>query len=119
MIKSSEKSFGIFFSAIFLFIAFWPFLNLDPINIWSLSLAFVFLLLAFLYPVGLKPLSYAWIKLGEILGKIVAPIVMAIIFFIIITPMSFLSKILGKDILMLKFSKNNSYWIKRKKILLQ
>jgi len=70
--------------------------------------------LAFLKPKLLKPLNHNWIKLGEIIGKVIAPIVMALVFFIIVTPISFLVRVLGKDLLKLKFSKNNSYWIKRK-----
>ena len=63
----------------------------------------------------MKTLNKIWIKLGELLGKLIAPIVMALVFFIIVTPISFFVRILGKDLLMLKFSKNNSYWIKRQK----
>ena len=56
-----------------------------------------------------------WIKFGEILGKIIAPIIMMIVFFIVLTPLSFIIKLFGKDLLKIKFVKNNSYWISRKK----
>jgi hypothetical protein len=62
-------------------------------------------------------LSNAWIKLGELMGKVIAPIVMAIIFFVFITPISFIIRIMGKDLLNTKFSKEKSYWIKREKDL--
>jgi|TARA_B110000259_G_scaffold181263_2_gene223026 hypothetical protein len=114
MKKSSEKSFGILFSILFLLIGFWPLLNVAEIRVWSIILSFIFLALAYLKPDLLKPLNHAWIKLGEIIGKIIAPIIMALVFFTIVTPISFLVRVLGKDLLMLKFSKNNSYWIKRK-----
>ena len=115
MHKSSEKKLGITFAIVFSLIGLWPILTSGPIRLWSLSIAILFLAIAFLIPQILKPLNVAWMKLGEALGKIVAPIVMAFIFFTIVTPISFFVKILGKDLLALKFSKNNSYWIKRKK----
>ena len=114
MKRSTEKNFGIIFSALFFLIGLWPLLNADEIRIWSIIIAVIFLVLAFLKPKLLKPLNHNWIKLGEIIGKVIAPIVMALVFFIIVTPISFLVRVLGKDLLKLKFSKNNSYWIKRK-----
>ena len=114
MKKSSEKSFGILFSILFLLIGFWPLLKLAEIRVWSILLALIFLILAFFKSELLKPFNNTWIKLGEVLGKIISPIIMALVFFTIVTPISFLVRALGKDLLMLKFSKNSSYWIKRK-----
>ena len=66
----------------------------------------------------LSPLKTGWIKLGEILGKIIAPIVMAIVYFLILTPISLLVRLFGKDLIEMKFNNNvKSYWIKRKKHL--
>ena len=113
MKRSTEKNFGIVFSALFFLIGLWPLLNAAEIRIWSIIVAVIFLVLAYLKPKLLKPLNHNWIKLGEIIGKVIAPIVMALVFFIIVTPISFLVRVLGKDLLKLKFSKNNSYWIKR------
>jgi hypothetical protein len=115
MKKSSEKSFGILFSLVFFLIAFWPMLNQNPIRIWALILSFIFLVIVFFKKDLLKPLNLAWIKIGEILGKIVAPTVMLLIYFVVLTPISLATKMFGKDLLKLKFSKNNSYWIKREK----
>ena len=115
MKKSSEKSFGILFSIIFFLIAIWFFLEDGKFIFWALALSFIFLFVAFLKKELLKPLNIAWIKLGEILGKIIAPLVMTLIFFFILTPLSFIIRIFGKDLLKLKFSKDNSYWIKREK----
>ena len=115
MKKSSERNFGLFFSAIFFLIGLWPLLSASPLRLWSISLAVVLLALALARPRLLKPLNYSWLKLGEILGKIIAPIIMCLIFFIILTPISFFVRVLGKDLLRLKFSKNNTYWIKREK----
>ena len=115
MKRSSEKSFGVLLFFVFLLIAAWPLLSSDSIRFWSLVLSIAFLAIALLKQELLKPLNSAWIKLGEILGKIIAPIIMALIFFFILTPLSFIIRIFGKDLLKLKISNNNSYWIKREK----
>ena len=115
MKRSSEKSFGVLFSIVFFLIATWPLLEGSTIRLWSLFIALIFLVLAFLKPELLKPLNICWIKFGELLGKIIAPIVMGLIFFFILTPISFIIRIFGKDLLRIKFSKDSSYWIKREK----
>jgi len=115
MKQTSEKSFGILFFIVFFLVGIWPLFNSDTPRIWSLTLSFIFLTVVFLKQELLKPLNSAWIKLGEILGKIIAPIIMAVIFFFILTPLSFIIRIFGKDPLKLKISKDNSYWIKREK----
>ena len=109
----NKKKFGLMFSIIFLVIGLWPIMSLSSVKIWSLVLAFILLTISFVKPSLLKPLNYYWIKLGELLGKLISPIVMALIFFVIVTPISFIVRIIGKDLLKLKFSKNISYWIKR------
>jgi len=113
--KTSEKSFGILFFIVFFLVGIWPLLNSDSIKLWSLAISFTFLIIAFLKQELLKPLNNSWIKLGEMLGKIISPIVMALIFFLILTPLSLIIRIFGKDLLKIKFSKDNSYWIKREK----
>ena len=75
----------------------------------------IFLVLGLLNSKLLSPLNLAWIKFGELLGRIIAPIVMAIIYFVIITPIGLFMRLIGKDLLNTKFSKDNSYWIKRQK----
>lgn len=115
MKKTSEKNFGILFFVVFLLISLWPLLNGNSLRIWSIFISITFLITAFLKPDYLKPLNIIWIKIGEVLGKIVAPIVMAFIFFFILTPLSLLIRMFGKDLLKLKYSKDISYWIKREK----
>ncbi len=112
--KSSSKSFGILFFIIFLVIGLWPLINEGQIRLWSLIISFILLIISFVKPNILSPLNYAWIKLGEILGRIVAPIVMFIVFFLVVTPMSFLVRIFGKDLLNLRFNNSKSYWLKKK-----
>ena len=81
MKKSSEKSFGVLFGSIFLIISFWPLLSFADVHFWSLILAIIFFTIAFLKPIVLAPLNKTWIKFGEILGLIIAPIVMALVYF--------------------------------------
>ena len=66
----------------------------------------------------MTPFNNIWIKLGELLGRIIAPIVMALVYFFILTPISLLVRVFGKDLLGLKFlDKQKTYWINRKKDL--
>ena len=117
--RSSNRSFGLLFFVFFLVISLWPFTKKIEINLYLISIAFIFLVLGLLNSKILSPLNKAWIKLGEILGRIVAPVVMAIVYFIILTPISLLVRLFGKDLIGMKFSNDikKSYWIKRKKNL--
>ena len=118
--RSSNRSFGLLFFVVFLVIAFWPLTKKNEINLYLISIALIFLVLGLLNSNILSPLNKAWIKLGEILGRIVALVVMAIVYFIILTPISLLVRLFGKDLIGMKFSndiKKKSYWIKRKKNL--
>ena len=108
---SSNKSFGIVFSIFFLLISVYPLLNNDPIHYWSLFVSFIFLVLGLMNSKILSPLNLLWFKFGILLGKIVSPIVMGIIFFLVVTPISIILKIFGKDVLNLKFNNNKTYWI--------
>ena len=110
---SSNKSFGIVFFTVFLIIAIWPLLNGYEIRYWSLIISIVFLLLGILNSKILTPLNKIWFKIGILLGNVISPIVMSIIFFLVVTPTSFIMKILGKDLLNLKKNTKNSYWIKK------
>lgn len=114
---STNRSFGIVFFIFFLIIGFWPLINLQEIRTWSLILAVPFLILGLLNSKLLTPLNLLWSRLGIFLGSIIAPIVMAIVFFLVVTPTGFFMKILGKDLLNKKYNKNEkSYWIKRKNL---
>ena len=108
---SSNKSFGIVFSIFFLLISVYLLLNNDPIYYWSLFVSFIFLVLGLMNSKILSPLNLLWFKFGILLGKIVSPIVMGIIFFLVVTPISVILKIFGKDVLNLKFNNNKTYWI--------
>ena len=108
---SSNRSFGIVFFVFFLIISLYPLINDEPIRYWSLVVSIIFLILGILNSNILSPLNKAWFKFGLFLGKIVSPIVMGIVFFAVVTPIALILKIMGKDLLNLKKSKINSYWI--------
>ena len=112
---SSNRSFGILFCIVFAIIAFWPIINGNPLRLWSIPISIIFLVLGLLNSKLLNPLNIVWVKFGELLGRIIAPIVMAIIYFIIVTPIGLFMRLIGKDLLNIKFSKSNTYWIKREK----
>tara|TARA_Y100000992_G_C21103283_1_gene413680 strand:- start:283 stop:660 length:378 start_codon:yes stop_codon:yes gene_type:complete len=109
----NNKSFGLLFFIVFLIIAVWPILNDNSIRVWSIITSLIFLILGVLNSKILTLPKILWIKLGLILGKIVAPIIMGIIYFFVITPIGLLMRLIGKDLLNLKFNKNKTYWIKR------
>ena len=115
MKNSSDKSFGILFFIIFLIIGLWPLYHSNPIKLWSVIVAVIFLILGLSNSRILSPFNKVWVKFGELLGKIIAPIIMFIVFFVILTPLSLVVRIFKKDLLKVKYSKEKSYWIKREK----
>ncbi len=110
---SSNKNFGIVFSIFFLLIAIYPLTNNNELRIWSLVIAIIFLALGLINSKVLTPLNKLWFKFGLLLGRIVSPIIMAVIFFLVVTPTAFIMRIIGKDLLNLKLNKNKSYWIEK------
>ena len=116
--QSSNRSFGILFFVVFLILSLWPLQSGNNLNFYFLVVSFIFLILGALNSKLLSPLNKAWIKFGEILGLIIAPIVMSLVYFVILTPVSLIVRLFGKDLLGLKSIKENeTYWIKRKKNL--
>ena len=108
---SSNRSFGLLFFAIFLIISFWPLLDDKDIRIWSLIISLIFLILGILNSNTLKPLNKIWFKFGMFLGKIISPIIIGLVYFLVVTPTGFIMRFLGKDLLKLKKNKNNTYWL--------
>ena len=116
--QSSNRSFGILFFIIFLILSLWPLKNGNNLNFYFFITSGIFLILGALNSKLLTPLNKTWIKFGEILGLIIAPIVMGLVYFFILTPVSLIVRLFGKDLLGLKILKENkTYWIKRKKNL--
>ena len=115
MKKSSSKSFGYLFFGLFLILSLWPVLNDNSINFLFLSISAVFLILTILKAKILDFLNNYWIKLGELLGRVVAPIIMFAVFFVIVTPLALLTKLLKKDLLNMRFNDSKTYWANKVK----
>ena len=113
---SSNRNFGLVFFVLFLIVSFWPLTYDGQIRIWFAIISLIFLILGLINSKLLTPLNQLWFKFGMILGAIVAPIVMAVVFFLVITPTGFIMRIMGKDLLRKRYDKKKeTYWIKRSK----
>ena len=102
----NNKSFGLLFFVVFLLIGLYPVYKGNNPNIYFLLISLPFLVLGLLNSKILTPLNKAWIKLGEVLGMIIAPIIMALVYFVVLTPISLIVRILGKDLLKIKLTRN-------------
>ena len=113
---SSNRNFGLVFFVVFLIISLWPLLDGGQLKIWSLFFSLFFLVLGLMNSKLLTPLNLLWTKFGILLGNVFAPIVMSFIFFLVVTPIGLLMRMMGKDLLRTKYNKSGkSYWIKREK----
>ena len=114
---SSNRNFGLVFFFIFLIVSIWPLIHDESPRIWSAIISLTFLILVMTRSKLLTPLNLLWAKFGIILGSIIAPIVMGVVFFLVVTPIGFIMKITGKDLLNTKYDKKKkTYWIKREKL---
>jgi peptidoglycan/LPS O-acetylase OafA/YrhL len=114
--RGSERGFGVVFTVVFLVIAFLPLATAGggSVHYWALAVAGVFALITALAPGVLRPLNILWFKLGMLLGAIIAPLVMMVIFYGVVTPFGLAMRAFGKDPLLLKNkSDQNTYWIRR------
>ena len=83
---------------------------------WAFILSLIFLVLGVLNSKFLTPLAKLWFKFGILLGSIISPIVMTAVFFVVVTPIGIIMRLVGKDLLKLKIYKNfDTYWITRNK----
>ena len=112
--KSSPKSFGVVFSMVFLIVALYPLIDSESLRTWALIVSAIFLLLAFIAPNILSFPNKLWFKFGILLGSIIAPIIMGLVYFLTVLPTGLMMRLLGKDLLKQKLDKNaKSYWIER------
>jgi len=110
----SERSFGLVFAAVFLIIALYPMIRSGDIRLWALVVAVLFVVICLVCPVVLRPLNVVWFKFGMFLASVIPPVVMAVIFFIVVTPTGLLLRLFGKDVLRLRLDRSKvSYWIPR------
>ena len=113
---SSNRSFGIVFFIFFLIISIFPLFNDGNLRVWSIILSIIFLILGLLNSSVLSPLNKMWFKFGILLGNFMSPIILGIIFFVVVTPIAFIMRLFGKDVLNLKKNNKKSYWIERSPI---
>ena len=109
----SNRSFGIVFFVVFLLISIYPLINDESIRIWSLIVSLIFLSLGIINSNILLPLNKLWFKFGIFLGKIISPVNMGIIFFLVVTPIGLIMRLIGKDVLNLRYNDYKSYWIEK------
>ena len=111
---SSDRAFGIVFTVVFVIIGFWPLLDGAPVRTWSLVVGLIFLILGMMWPHSLTKLNHLWLRLGILLNRIVSPIALGIVFFLTVFPTGLVMRLLGKDLLRLKFDPHaKTYWIDR------
>ncbi len=113
---SSNRSFGFLFFVVFFVISLWPLKSQGDLRLWAFILSLIFLVLGVLNSRFLAPLNKLWFKFGILLGSIVSPIVMGAVFFVVVTPVGLIMRLIGKDLLKTnKFKNVSTYWIKRDK----
>ena len=110
---SSNRNFGLTFFIVFLCLGLWPLTNGESIIIWSIIISLIFLFLGLTNSKLLTPPNILWFKFGIFLGKIISPLIMGIIFFLVVTPIGFIMRLTGKDLLNLKYQDSKSYWIEK------
>jgi hypothetical protein len=111
---SSNRAFGLVFAAVFLLIGIWPAMFGDALRGWALVVAAAFALIAWIRPELLAGANRLWMKLGILLGKLVAPVALAILFYGVFTPLGAVLRLAGKDPLRQKGDPSTrSYWLPR------
>jgi hypothetical protein len=111
---SSDRSFGLVFTAFFGLVGLWPLVHKRPIRLWALYVGAAFLLVALARPGVLRPLNVVWTRFGQLLSKVTNPIITGAMFYIVFTPAGLLLRLMGKDLLRLKYDRSaTTYWIRR------
>lgn len=112
---SSDRAFGWVFAVVFLIIAAWPLMSREPPRWWALAIAVAFALVAQLRPALLAGLNRQWLKLGLLLGRIVAPVALGVLYYGALTPIGALMRLTGKDPMRQQLEREApSYWLPRK-----
>jgi len=113
--EPSKESFGVVFAMVFLLIGLYPLMSGLGVRMWALIVVLLLLLSAYFVPKVLSIPNKLWFKFGMMLGNIIAPLIMAFVYFFTVLPIGLIMRLLGKDLLMQKIDKNlKSYWIERK-----
>ena len=112
--SASERSFGLVFAAFFLIVASLPLLQGHGLRLWAIGIGMAFGIAALAFPAILVPFNCMWARFGMLLHGIVSPVALAVLFYGVVTPTGLIMRLLGKDLLRLRFDRDAaSYWIKR------
>ena len=111
---SSNRAFGWVFTAVFLIVAVWPLASGGALRWWALVVAGLLMLITLAAPALLTVPNRLWMRFGELLHRVVSPVVLAFLFYVVVTPMGLMMRAFGKDPLRLRRAASQaSYWIKR------
>ena len=110
--QKNNITFGMLFFIFFLIVGLYPLISSGTIRIWSIILSLIFLIITIIKPNLFLSLNKLWIQFGILLGKIISPIVMGLVFFFVVTPIGMFVRVLKKDVMSLKRGAS-SYWINR------
>jgi len=111
---SSDRVFGLVFAGAFSVLALWPMVHGGAIRLWAMLLAAVFLVLALAVPRALSRLNRLWMRLGLLMGRVVSPVAIGIVYYLTVVPTGLIMRALGKNPMRLGFDRElPSYWIKR------
>ncbi len=111
---SSDRVFGLVFAGVFCVLAVWPLVQGEAIRLWAMLVAVAFLVLAIAIPRSLSQLNRLWMRLGLLMGRVVSPVAIGIVYYLTVVPTGLIMRALGKDPLRLRFERElPSYWIKR------
>ena len=112
--QGSDRAFGIVFTILFLVIGLWPLMKGGPVRLWALAVAAIFLILALAAPKVLTPLNRLWLAFGMLLGRVISPIMLFLVYLIAVVPTGLFMRLFGKDPLHRRFDpKATSYWVHR------
>jgi Saxitoxin biosynthesis operon protein SxtJ len=111
---SSDRSFGLVFTAVFAIAGLAPLWSGRPVRWWALAVGAAFLLAAWLRPSALTLLNRAWLQVGHAISRVTSPIVLGILFYGVFTPYGWTMRLFGRDRLHLRFDRTaSSYWMLR------
>jgi hypothetical protein len=113
---NTNRKFGLTFGVVFIVLAIAPLIKNHPVRLWAIGVSLIFIFTGLFKPEALTSLNKTWLKLGVFLGKLTTPLILSILFFVIIVPISFLMKMFKSDLLNLKYSSARTYWNEPQKL---
>jgi hypothetical protein len=111
------RKFGITIGTFLILIACFLIWKYKYFGYYFLLIGDIFVFLGIFFPTILRPLNKAWMTLAILLGWVMTRVILSVLFYIVITPISFIARLSGKKFLDLKIDKSRaSYWENRKKV---